>query len=543
MSNESLSAYESGTATLAPEVAPHRVLAPAVASRRHPAAPRGRGDWFEWAVIAAFAAVSMWCVALNLFYAAQHGLVWTGIDGQYPVDQMQYLAWIRDASQHVLVSDLFVLRPTPHDYLQPMIALSGGLVTLGMAPWLALLLWKPVAVIVVCLAVRAYCRRMVEGRFARGAALALALFAAGYGVIGDEWLPYMSWGYPFGLIGLAAMLGALLCYDRARREGRVSLWAPPLALLAAWVHPWQGEILIFVVVTVELAEAVAQGWWKEWRRFLSPALTIAAAAAPLLYYALLAAFDFEWRMGHAATAHPFPIGRIFLSLAPLLLGAALAYRSRPRGFLETATRVWPLAVLAVWGLNETPFGATPLHAWTGITVPLAILAVQGVQGLKLSRQPAARYLAAICVAALTIPGTWYVMAFAHYWTAPSTHAQRQNLITHSEQRALSYLAHSPVRGGVLTAFYLGAAVPGETGRRTFVGDNRWSQPDPTARANAAWDLLHGWLHGAKARAFVMSTGARFILQDCRSHADLTRSLGPLIESVHRFGCAGVYEVG
>ena len=51
-----------------------------------------------------------------------HHRVWTGTDGVYIVDQMQYLAWIRDASNHVLSSNLFVLRPTPHDYFQPAVA-------------------------------------------------------------------------------------------------------------------------------------------------------------------------------------------------------------------------------------------------------------------------------------------------------------------------------------------------------------------------------------------------------------------------------------
>ena len=75
-----------------------------------------------------------------------NGRVWTGTDGVYIVDQMQYLAWIRDASHHVLSSNLFVLRATPHDYFQPAVVISGAITALGVAPWLSLLLWKPVAV-------------------------------------------------------------------------------------------------------------------------------------------------------------------------------------------------------------------------------------------------------------------------------------------------------------------------------------------------------------------------------------------------------------
>src|SRR5437868_6459091 len=97
-------------------------------------ARRRRPGWFEWVTLAAFAAVCCWLVVVNLHYAV-HGLVWTGIDGEFPVDQMQFLAWVQDASHHVLTSDLFVLRPTGHVYLQPMFALSGGLVALGVPSW------------------------------------------------------------------------------------------------------------------------------------------------------------------------------------------------------------------------------------------------------------------------------------------------------------------------------------------------------------------------------------------------------------------------
>src|SRR5205807_7768722 len=112
---------------------------------------------------------------------------------------------------------------TPHDYLQPMVALSGGLVALGMAPWLALLIWKPVAVAAIFFAVRAYSHRLFAGRGEQRAALVLGLFAASYGTLGDEWLPFLSWGYVFGLVAVAAMVAALLAYDRSCRSGRFSL--------------------------------------------------------------------------------------------------------------------------------------------------------------------------------------------------------------------------------------------------------------------------------------------------------------------------------
>src|SRR6266576_6889023 len=80
---------------------------------------RGRLDWFQLAVLAVFGAVSLWVLALDLFQVVVRGRVWTGTDGVYLVDQMQYLAWIQSASHHLLSANLFVLHGTPADYFQP----------------------------------------------------------------------------------------------------------------------------------------------------------------------------------------------------------------------------------------------------------------------------------------------------------------------------------------------------------------------------------------------------------------------------------------
>ncbi|MGH3266853.1 MAG: hypothetical protein ACRDNS_33290, partial [Trebonia sp.] len=99
------------------------------------------------ALLSVFGAFSLWVVALDLWHAAARGLVWTGTDGFFIVDQMQYLGWVQSAAHHLLIANLFVLRSTPADYFQPAIALSGAITALGVAAWVALLLWKPVAVV------------------------------------------------------------------------------------------------------------------------------------------------------------------------------------------------------------------------------------------------------------------------------------------------------------------------------------------------------------------------------------------------------------
>src|SRR5215469_3038312 len=73
-----------------------------------------RIDRFDLTVLAVFGLVSLWVLGLDLFQVVVNHRVWTGTDGVYIVDQMQYLAWIRDAANHVLASNLYVLRPTAH---------------------------------------------------------------------------------------------------------------------------------------------------------------------------------------------------------------------------------------------------------------------------------------------------------------------------------------------------------------------------------------------------------------------------------------------
>ncbi len=193
---------------------------PGIAAVPQARARRWRIDGFEAMLLVVFGLLSVWVLGLNLWQVIAHGRVWTGTDGLYLVDQMQYLAWVQSASHHLLVANLFVLRPTPADYFQPAIAISGGLSALGVAPWLALLLWKPVAVVSFFFAVRAFVYRSLAGLWPRRAALTLALFfgsftivSGSFSVLGDLWPAFLSWGYVFGLLAIAAIVVALLRYD------------------------------------------------------------------------------------------------------------------------------------------------------------------------------------------------------------------------------------------------------------------------------------------------------------------------------------------
>ena len=493
-----------------------------------------------------FAALSMWVVALDVWQMVDKGLVWTGTDGFFIVDQMQYLAWIQSASHHLLISNLFVLRATPSDYLQPAVVISGAIAALGVAPWLALLLWKPVAVVGIFLATRAYAYRSLEGRTAQRVGLILGLLFGSFsvvygafGIVGDMMPTWLSWGYPFGLMGVALIAFALLGYDRARSAGRVA-WVPGLlGALAGSLHPWQGEVMVLIVLG---AEAIR---WRENRSLRSlrlPVLTLVLTGLPLIYYVVLGHVDISWGLAREASKHSFSFWSIAIGAAPLAIVAALGYLGRPRDFLELMTRMWPVAAVVIYFLSATALSATPLHAFDGVTIPLAVLAVAGVQRTGLTRIPRARLVAGLLIAAAVIPANAYALAVAHKFVSPTP--GNANFITRDERDALAYLNNNPDPGGVLTQFYLGETVPARTGRHTFVGDCLWSEPNCIPRSVQADALIRGALPAAAARTFVRQSGARFLLFSCSSPPGgrVERELRPLTQSIKHFGCATVYEL-
>jgi hypothetical protein len=520
---------------------------PAPASGRTVASikPAGKIDRLELLVLVAFGVVSLWVLGLDLWQVVVHGRVWTGTDGVYIVDQMQYLAWIRSASHHLLVSNLFVLRGTPADYFQPAVAISGGLSALGLAPTLSLLLWKPIAVIGAFFGVRAFAHASLSGRWPRLAAITLGLFFGSFtivygsfGVIGDLFPGFLSWGYTFGLLALAAMVYALVRYDRSRLAEKPS-WVPGLiGAGASLLHPWNGELLIVVIVLAELVLWRGGGFGR--RRLTLPCLTLALTGLPLLYYVALGRTDLSWQLAREASKHTFPLWSILLVILPLLIPAALAYRGRPRSFIAAATQTWPFGAVGVFLVSASGVAATPLHAFQGITIPLGVLAVQGVQRLRWHELRYRSVLAVAAVALFTIPATAYELDNARRLAKPTV--DNANFITSDERAALDYLADNREPGGVLTRSYLGAAIPGKTGRRTLVGDCLWSEPNCYRRSRLSQALFDGALSPSAARSFVRQSGARFVLADCTAKANLLQILRPTVASVHRFGCASVLEL-
>jgi hypothetical protein len=520
-----------------------------------PPARRPAIDGFDLFVLLALTIVAAGPLLYLLWQVAAHDQDWIGIDYGSPQDQLQYISWIRESGAHVLAGDPYDPASTPRPLLHPGIVLSGLLARAGVAPWLAYLLWKPVAVGSLFVAVRAYVRRTLDGPGPRRAALVLALFyavsteplarhlldRAGALQLGlssfELWPGTWLWGYFFAAIGVAALAAALLAYERDRADGRARALAPLLGLVCALFQPWQGATLILVVV---VAEAVCLRRGGPLRRPIRGALpTLAATAAPLVYYALLGRSVSSWRLADEANQIFDPAWwTVALALAPLALPAALAYRSPPASFQDVALRTWPVAGLGLLlFISATDVGTYAPHALQGLSIPLAILAVIGIR--TLGRRPArAAVLAAAAVALVTLPVTALKLREARSKIARN---EGPFFLSSGERDAFRYLDRTPGTGDVLAPYELGQMMPALAGRAPFVGHTSWT-PDFFRRDFYVDSLYAGRLSSRQAQALVRAARVRFVLVGCRPGAALGTLIAPLVASRREFGCVSVYTL-
>jgi hypothetical protein len=480
-----------------------------------------------------------------------------GADGVLGADQLQYLAWARDAGTHGLASDLFSLAPSGHVYLEPLFTITGILWRLELSLQLAYLLWKPVAAVALFVATLALAKRAFGDDIrARAAAVALSLFLytpvtalvswanLGSGpfrfqmyLLGDELLPANKlWGYVPSALGLAMMPVVLLGTERALSAARPTTGAPgrpdrmgagrPLALasvaalLAALLHPWQGVTLLVILAGLALWQRL-----RGWPLLLAPAV---GAALPLLYYFVLSRSDPSWRLAaHNEVIARLPGLVLLAGLGPLALIAAVGVRRPGAVVIERALLLWIVGCFVTY-FTVSSFAP---HALQGLSLPFAVLAVRGWRRLRL---PAA--LGALAIALVTLPGLAYDAR--KFVNVARGHAV-QYYLTSSDAHALAWISDRAPGGGVLAPTPFAAVVPSQTGRAVWVGDGYWSR-DYAARARMVDSLFGARLRGAQARSFVLGTGATVLISDCTHRTNLTGRLGPLLASVHRFGCARVY---
>lgn len=482
-----------------------------------------------------------------LGFLVADGRTLTGADGVIGADQLQYLAWVRDAADHGLAANLFDLPRDAGVFLHPMFTLSGGLVALGAPVQLAYLLWKPVAVAALAIGAFAWARRLLPARpRAQAAAIALGLLSfsplaalalwadAGSAPARADLLSTASelftagelWGYLPTTLAIGLMPLAILSVDRGLRdEGwRWLTVAGVLGALVSWLHPWQGVVLALVLAGLAAFPGQLLG------RRLSLAVPAAGLLAPLAYYGLLARLDDAWELSALVNeiGHP-PLWVLLAALLPLAVPAVYGLRRPSDDLVERALILWIAAGLASYAFLP-PF---PTHALAGLALPLGVLAVRGWDRLG-----APALVAAAALAAMTIPGAAYV---ARELDRAADSPVQQLWLADGEADALRHVRERSPAGGVLAPFPLATAVPSQTGHAVWLGHLSWT-PDFGERALEADALFTGRMAPAPARAFVRDTGARVLVSDCRGRVDLLPVLSPMVARVRRYGCAAVYEL-
>lgn len=516
---------------------------------------RARLDRFELGVLAALALLAFAVLGGLLVRVWTQGGVLSGADGFVVGDSLQYLNWVRQAGEQVLIENRFDLEDGPATLMHPGLLVSGAAYWLGASPVVAYLLWKPVAVAVLFAAALAVARRFCARTDDRRLALVLALFACspiaafvGWGEIGgpavkadvdfatgELWPGSYLWGYPFTAIAVGLLAFALLAYERGRDSGsrRGLVWAAVAGLLVAWLQPWQGATFALVILAAELLALRRGRVARAAARDL--AAPLAATALPLLYFLALSRVDPSWELAGMANDLPrWPWWVTVASLAFLAIPAAAGYAGRTPDFGHLLLRLWPLGAFVVF---IQPAGTFPAHALQGMSLPLAVLAVLGLRRVLGERRvPLA--LAASVVLVLAVVGTAYRVDAIR----GGVNIGRQPFFLEpGEHEALRWLDRLDEPGGVLTPAYLGAAVPAYAGRETWIGVFSWT-PSFLGRERAALALFAGRLDPGEARALVARSGARFLLVDCQGRAELADVVEGFTARPVRFGCAAVYRV-
>jgi len=518
--------------------------------------PSPRLDRFEVGVLLALFALSVAPLAGLLLRVWTKGGVVTGADGFLVADPMQYLTWVREASAHVAVANLYDLAPGPHSFVHPGVLVSALLHAIGFGVAAAYLAWKPAAVLCLFAGALGMARRFLARGDDRRLAVVVALFFAsplaaltswlGIGpnrvkfdvdfVTGELWPGTYLWGYLFTALAVGLLALGVLAYERGRAGGGTRWLAAAAAcgLLTAWMQPWQGATFVVVVGVSELV------CLRRERRPLMAvvrdlAIPVAAVLAPLAYYFVLSQADDSWKL--AAEVNDFPRWSWWVTvigLAPLAVPAAFAYRQPARDFGAVALRVWPLAGLAIF---YQPAGTFPFHAFQGLSFPLSVLAVLALRDW-LGDRPVPVAAAVVAVLFLCVLGTGYR---ANELRSAVNYGLQPFFLEPDERDALRYIEALPEPGGVLTPVYSGIVLPAYTGRETYIGAGSWT-PDADQRREDTEALFGGRMSAPQARAFVRRSGARFLYSDCHGRANIERIVRSFTDPPRHIGCATVYTV-
>jgi hypothetical protein len=526
----------------------------------------------EWVLVAVFALASFALFGLEAVDATVNNRVFLGAASATAQDSMQYLAWATDAAHHGLIANLYGLHDGGHVFFHPIWLVTGLLhVYAGVSYLLLLGLWQAAALILLVIVLRRYAQLVLgNDRRARVISLTLVLFLVSpfylfvvnlHVKINGQWtsrlngesyaVQWISGYFPIALT-VTAMIGYLIVLERllgtrdrptvgAELLQRTGVVAAALGATAALLHPWQGIELAILTVGVAI-------WGRlRLRRSLRLLLPLAAIALPLLYYLILPKIDAGWATANRASG-PYlpsiPLLGWLTTFGAAVLASIPGWRTRATSDRQRLLRLWPIAVLITF--VAVPTGK--YEAFAGVSVPLALLAVQGWRRVLEERRLAGRnprilrFLVTAGIVVLVfgaVPSTMWLL------TNRRLAIQAVAELDRPDANALDYLARQP-RGGVLSTAKIGIWVPALTDDSTYVGQFVWT-PQWPRRLNYVSRLFDypgkRPLSPTAALALIEQPGVRYVLEPCGAREKLWPLLEPRGYGRHAFGCATVYSPG
>ena len=542
----------------------------------HVTVPRSAGrlplTGAEWVLVAVFAVASFALFLLETVDAAVHNRVYLGAASPAAQDSMQYLAWATDAAHHGLIANLYGFDNGHHVFFHPIWLVTGLLhVDVGVSYLLLLGLWQAAALILLVIVLRHYAQLVLgdDGR-ARTISLTLALFLVSpfylfvvnlHYKLSGQWtsrlfdesyaVGWISGHFPTAL-AVTAMIGYLMVLerllgklDRPRVVGepfqRTGFAAAALGATAAFLHPWQGTELAIMTVGVAIWDRPLS------RRNVRLLLPLVGIALPLIYYLALPKIDVGWATssrGPAPHRPGMPLLAWVTTFGPVALASIPGWRISATSDRQRLLRLWPIAVLITVVIAPTG----KFEAFPGLSVPLALLAVQGWRRALQERRAAGRdprRLQLLVTAGVVVLVFGAVPSMTRLLIERRLAVRNVAELDRSDADALGYLASQP-RGGVLSSAKVGIWVPAMTDDRTYVGHFVWTR-HWARRGHYASRLFDDPgerpLSPTAALRLMKRPGTRYVLEPCGARAKLWPLLEPHGYSRHAFGCATVYSPG
>lgn len=519
--------------------------------RRHPRT-------LPCALVAVAVVVLLVAFAPFVFIAVQamvHHRVVLGVDSFSPEDDLQYLAWVRDA-HNGLIRNLYGGVAGQPLFVHPIWSPSGWIqAASGISDVAIMAFWTLIAALVLFAGTAWLVARHISAARprARIVAVVLALFGgltpaillislmvpgnapAHVLLAANDLVPAAAlWGYapmaiavglmPFVVEGISRSLDG-----RAGRREQIGVAA--LALLVAWLHPWQGETL-FAVAGGLLGWRAYELWDARRRRdgnredarpalwscFRGPLLVAAAAAIPLLYYLVLSRVDKGWAVAQQNDNVSLSEPLALTAVAPLAAIALLAgWRSRRdpavRGLL-----LWPIATLLVVAVTRSGQN----RALAGLALPVVVLVVRSWPASI--RRPRWIVATAAAFAFVAVPLAVFVVdSVQNLDSAPMAAIAEP---THSNVRAAEIAAVASGGLPIVSAPALGAAIPVFADASSWLGQSNWT-PDYDGRVLRATLMFLATPTTATERSALGALKTRALVQPCGFGHPVDRALAPL----------------